>query len=68
MFECLGVLKGYGSTYEHGGDSFTTLMASAQTLAGSPEAAARLAGLRDAALADEDGATLRTRVSELQGA
>jgi indolepyruvate ferredoxin oxidoreductase beta subunit len=65
---CQRVLKGYGSTYEHGGESFATLMDAARSLAGSDRAAARLADLRDAALADEDGAALRTKVAQLQAA
>jgi len=68
IIECQRVLKGYGSTYEHGHDSFSTLMDAARRLLGQPDAAARLADLRDAALADEDGATLRAKTAELQPA
>jgi indolepyruvate ferredoxin oxidoreductase beta subunit len=58
IVECQRVLKGYGATYAHGDDSFAKLMASARSLHPSPDAAQRLAALRDAALADEDGAAL----------
>ena len=57
------VLKGYGSTYEHGSESFALLMKAADDLAGSDGAAARLAELHEAALADEDGTTLRANVA-----
>lgn len=68
IVECQRVLKGYGSTYEHGSESFATLMDAARALVGSADAAARLAELREAALADEDGATLQTKLAELQAA
>jgi indolepyruvate ferredoxin oxidoreductase beta subunit len=58
IIECQRVLKGYGATYEHGRESFAKLMTAAGTLAGATDAAQRLADLRDAALADEDGAAL----------
>jgi indolepyruvate ferredoxin oxidoreductase, beta subunit len=62
------VLKGYGSTYEHGGESFTKLMAAADTLEGTPDAAPRLASLHDAALADESGAKLEAELADLEAA
>jgi len=58
IIECQAVLKGYGSTLAHGSESFHKLMAAADSIAGSPGAASRLAELRAAALADEDGAAL----------
>ncbi|MBF6372533.1 indolepyruvate oxidoreductase subunit beta family protein [Nocardia farcinica] len=64
IVECQRVLKGYGATWEHGWESFTRLMAAAQELAGTPDAAERLARLRDAALADEDGAALAAELAE----
>jgi indolepyruvate ferredoxin oxidoreductase beta subunit len=63
IIECQHVLKGYGATYAHGGKSFAKLMAAAQTLQGSPDAARRLAELRNAALVDEDGAALDATLS-----
>lgn len=68
IVECQRVLKGYGATYEHGGESFTLLMDAARSLVGTDGAAERLSDLRAAALADEDGATLRTRLAELHAA
>jgi indolepyruvate ferredoxin oxidoreductase, beta subunit len=60
------VLKGYGSTYEHGGESFTLLMAAADTLEGTPDAGPRLADLHDAALADESGDKLQEQLADLE--
>jgi indolepyruvate ferredoxin oxidoreductase beta subunit len=57
------VLKGYGSTYEHGSESFALLMQAAEDLAGSDGAAARLAELHEAALADEDGTKLKAELA-----
>ena len=59
VIECQKVLKGYGATHQHGSESFDKLMGAARSLAGTPDAAARLAQLRSAALADEDGSTLQ---------
>jgi indolepyruvate ferredoxin oxidoreductase beta subunit len=59
------VLKGYGATFAHGVDSFDKLMTAARSLEGSPDAAARLADLRSAALADEDGVELQARLGRL---
>ncbi|ADB50573.1 indolepyruvate oxidoreductase subunit beta family protein [Conexibacter woesei] len=64
IVECQRVLKGYGSTYAHGGESFATLMDAADALVGAEAAATRMADLRDAALADEDGAALRTKIHD----
>ncbi|RZK69577.1 MAG: indolepyruvate oxidoreductase subunit beta family protein [Rhodococcus sp. (in: high G+C Gram-positive bacteria)] len=66
IVECQRVLKGYGATYEHGGDSFTKLMSAAHALVGSPDAVTSLAGLRDAALADEDGARLDAKLATMK--
>jgi indolepyruvate ferredoxin oxidoreductase beta subunit len=41
-------------------------MTAARSLLGSPDAAARLADLRAAALADENGAALRAKLAEPQ--
>ncbi|MER5674605.1 indolepyruvate oxidoreductase subunit beta family protein [Pseudonocardia alni] len=60
---CQKVLKGYGETYAHGNDSFALLGQAARQLRGRDGAAATLARLRSAALADEDGAALRGRLS-----
>jgi indolepyruvate ferredoxin oxidoreductase, beta subunit len=64
IFECQGVLKGYGSTWEHGSESFAALMDAARRLTGSDGAAQRLATLREAALADEDGNHLELQLAQ----
>ncbi|HWH20218.1 MAG TPA: indolepyruvate oxidoreductase subunit beta family protein [Solirubrobacterales bacterium] len=60
------VLKGYGSTYEHGGESFALLMKAADTLEGTADAGPRLAELHDAALADESGDKLQEQLADLE--
>lgn len=60
---CQKVLKGYGATYAHGNDSFALLAQAARHLRGRDGAAATLARLRSAALADEDGTALRAQLS-----
>ncbi|WP_207207246.1 hypothetical protein [Xylanimonas protaetiae] len=59
------MLKGYGATHHHGKESFAILLEEAAALAGQADAAATLARLRDAALADEDGVALRQARAEL---
>lgn len=66
IIRCERVLKGYGQTHQHGTESFTALMQAARDLAGRPDAATGLAGLRSAALADEDGARLRAELARLE--
>ena len=56
-------MKGYGATHAHGAESFAKLIAAADSLAGAPDAADRLAKLRDAALADEDGIALDAQLA-----
>jgi indolepyruvate ferredoxin oxidoreductase, beta subunit len=68
IIECAQVLKGYGRTHEHGSESFGMLMDSARRLAGREDAAATLARLRAAALADEDGAALRGALADIDAA
>ncbi|MCW4354669.1 indolepyruvate oxidoreductase subunit beta family protein [Hoyosella sp. YIM 151337] len=65
IIECQRVLKGYGATYEHGNNSFEKLMVAARSLGGAPDGAIRLARLRAAALADEDGSALAVQLAEL---
>ncbi len=63
IVKCQHVLKGYGSTYEHGSESFALLMKAADDLAGTDGAAGRLAELHEAALADEDGTKLKAELA-----
>ena len=65
IVECQRVLKGYGATHAHGSESFVSLMSAARSLAGEENAAGVLADLRTAAMADEDGAALRTGLAQL---
>lgn len=68
ILECQRVLKGYGETHAHGSESFASLMSAARALIGKDNAAAVLADLRTAAMADEDGTALRSGLAELNGA
>ncbi|HJS85833.1 MAG TPA: indolepyruvate oxidoreductase subunit beta family protein [Acetobacteraceae bacterium] len=55
---CQGLVKGYGETHARGWANFQRLMAEADRRAGTRGASARLATLRAAALADENGQAL----------
>ena len=58
IVRCQRLVKGYSDTHERGVRNFERLMAAAQRLAGRADAAAALAKLREAALADEHGKAL----------
>ncbi len=62
--ECPRLIKGYGDTYLLGSRNFDTLMSVISSLRRSPDAAARLRSLREAALADDTGAKLAERLRE----
>ena len=55
---CQRLVKGYGDTHTRGWTNFQRLMQETDRLAGNPGAAARLAALCEAALADESGQAL----------
>jgi indolepyruvate ferredoxin oxidoreductase beta subunit len=55
---CQRLVKGYGDTHARGWANFQRLMQEADRLVGEPGAAARLAALCEAALADESGHAL----------
>jgi len=59
---CQGLVKGYGDTHERGLRNYETLMAAVRQ-AGASLAPATLRELRDAALADERGDTLRAALA-----
>jgi indolepyruvate ferredoxin oxidoreductase beta subunit len=59
------LVKGYGETHERGWRNFTTLMAQVDTLVARSDGGAVLARLIDAALADEEGNTLRREIAAL---
>jgi indolepyruvate ferredoxin oxidoreductase beta subunit len=56
--KCQRLVKGYGDTHARGWANFQRLMPVADAMAGDAGAAARLAALCDAALADETGQAL----------
>jgi indolepyruvate ferredoxin oxidoreductase beta subunit len=58
MVRCQRLVKGYSDTHERGVRSFERVMAALPRLAGRADAAAALARLREAALADEHGKAL----------
>jgi indolepyruvate ferredoxin oxidoreductase beta subunit len=61
---CQRLVKGYGDTHARGWANFQRLMATLDTMAGEPGAAARLAALCDAALADDTGQALTKALAE----
>ena len=64
--ECLNLVKGYGDTHARGRENFAAIMRALPSLAGRPDAAASLAELRRAALADDTGAALDRALASLQ--
>jgi indolepyruvate ferredoxin oxidoreductase beta subunit len=56
--ECQQLVKGYGETHERGTSNLDRILRKAQTLRGSTGAAAQIATLRAAALADDQGIAL----------
>lgn len=61
----LSLVRGYGSTLQRGRSNYETIVAAIPRLGGRADAATRLARLREAALADEDGKTLARALSEI---
>lgn len=61
---CQRLIKGYGDTHARGLKNFARVMGALEGFADAPDAAERLARLRDAALADEDGAALSKALGE----
>lgn len=69
VLHCRRIVKGYSGTHERGDARFARLMEAADSLAGSArpdEAAATLARLREAALADEAGKALDAELADLR--
>jgi indolepyruvate ferredoxin oxidoreductase, beta subunit len=62
--ECQRLVKGYGDTHARGWSNFQRVMQASKALEGRADAAGVLAGLRDAALADESGTKLREKLAE----
>jgi len=59
------LVKGYGETHERGWRNFTTLLAHVDSLAARSDGGSVLARLIDAALADEEGTSLRREIAAL---
>jgi indolepyruvate ferredoxin oxidoreductase beta subunit len=60
------LVKGYSDTHERGRERYDTLMQLLPRLMETPDAAATLARLRKAALADDTGAALNTAIKEIR--
>ena len=65
--ECQQLVKGYGDTHARGLANYETVMAALPRLEGKPDAAQRLAKLREAALADDSGGKLKAAIAEADG-
>ncbi|MDH7640023.1 indolepyruvate oxidoreductase subunit beta family protein [Sphingomonas oryzagri] len=63
ILACQQLIKGYSDTFERGLDNFATVMAEARKAIGAPGAAARIAALRAAAIADDQGKALACAVA-----
>jgi indolepyruvate ferredoxin oxidoreductase, beta subunit len=63
LAECQTLVKGYGDTHERGWAHFNRISALATKLIDEPQGAARLRALREAALADDNGAELERAIS-----
>jgi indolepyruvate ferredoxin oxidoreductase beta subunit len=59
------LIKGYGETHERGWHNFSALVDKLELLAQRPDGAAVMARLQEAALADEEGATLARELAEI---
>lgn len=66
LVDCQRLVKGYGDTFDRGLRNFQSVTAVWQTLRGQSSAAEAIRGLREAALADEKGDALATRLNELK--
>lgn len=58
LLRCRRLIKGYSDTHARGSSRFDRLLRAAQTLQGQPQAARKLAALREAALRDAEGKAL----------
>ena len=65
--KCANLVKGYGDTHERGVRNFERTMAGLAACASAPDPAASLRSLKEAALADPDGAKLDAALAALQG-
>jgi indolepyruvate ferredoxin oxidoreductase beta subunit len=60
------LVKGYGETHERGWRNFSTLLEQVDVLASRSDGGTVLARVIEAALADEEGVTLRTQIGALR--
>lgn len=65
LAECLNLVKGYGDTHVRGHANYAAILRALPAVIGRPDAAASLAALRQAALADDTGAALRSAFERL---
>jgi indolepyruvate ferredoxin oxidoreductase beta subunit len=65
LAECLNLVKGYGDTHARGRASHAAILRTLPALSGRPDAASIVAGLRQAALADDTGASLAAALDRL---
>lgn len=66
VLHCRRIVKGYSGTHDRGDQRFASLMEAADRLAGRTDAAEHLRGLLTAAMADEEGRQLQTRLGTLR--
>lgn len=65
IVETQQLVKGYGDTHANGMRNFTAIMEVLPSVSGKPDAAATIASLRSAALADEKGQALKAALDAL---
>lgn len=65
---CRGLVKGYGDTHERGLANYEIIVSKLPALRGRPDAAAALANLRKAAIADDSGKALNAAAESLRAA
>ncbi|MGK0172341.1 MAG: indolepyruvate ferredoxin oxidoreductase beta subunit, partial [Gammaproteobacteria bacterium] len=63
--KCANLVKGYGDTHARGRQNFDKIIDNLDALKASPESAVRARRLREAALADPEGAALAAAFAEL---
>jgi len=67
LARCQRLIKGYGDTHERGLRKYNRIREVLPNLEGRKDGPARLAELREAALADEEGQALGDKIAELEG-
>ena len=67
IVRCQRLIKGYSETFARSHRKYNLVLSALRVLGGREDAAAELRGLREAALADEEGQELAQRLSALTG-